>query len=178
MFRTALPFGYVAQLVVLLAVLALTVTAVRRWRRERTRGRAVAAFASGGVLVTWLALASAQPAIDEWNPHAFCPADAVGVWQDGRARLVLRADGTYAVDPGPEYSDFGRRPSQGRWLATGHAVHLYDEHSGMAPLLDVVVVKGEYRLIRHVLDPDVWDGAYGFARAPRARAPVCRTLCS
>ena len=159
-FRTAVPFGYLAfwgGLVVLSgASVGIVIRSLRPFRKRR--------MVAGSMLFAALALLGAVNVFAEqkldFNPLIRERGDLVGVWKDGTATLDLRADGTFLCQGDGECSGVG---PTGAW--TWHDFEVkFRSIAGRTVVRRILRYGQELRLASLPDDPDVWDGRLSFRR--------------
>jgi len=146
---SAAPFGLAIQLAGLLLVtgVATWVAFAAHHRRARVASGLFAALAAARLALGIVA----EPILDLDLSPRVSASTLAGTWRDGRERLVLRGDGTFALE--------GATPAAGRWRLDGDELDL----SGRPAR--VIGVRDGLRIVPSFPeDPDLWDGDLGFAR--------------
>lgn len=167
-FRTAVPFGYLAFWGGL-AIFALVSGALFvRGVRSSRKGRAVV----GGLVLAGIAVVvainvAADRALD-LNPVIRDRAEIAGLWKDGTAVLDLRSDGSYVCRGGDACVDLG---PGGSWIWGDSRID-FQQATGTTAARLVLRYRHELRLTKDPGDFDAWDGDLSFRHVQAAESPA------
>ena len=160
--RTALPFGYLAGVLGLLALVAigalLTFGGIKRQERWQL-GAGLALLAVVG-LVVW---ANIRAGAIDWNPLVREEQMLHGAWRDGRSVLTLEPDGQFRCT-GRACTELGAR---GRWRRAGDFELVFEGGAG-GWVTRRLARDGQYLYLvagtSDFDDPDMWRPRFTFAR--------------
>jgi hypothetical protein len=161
-FRTAIPFGYLAFWG---GVAVLAVTTLGTVGRGIRSGRTAHTLGGGIVVAGLVALAAINVAAEkklDFNPLIRDDTELAGRWRDGTSVLDLRADGTFTCQGGDECSELG---PAGTWSWRDFQI-TFCGPTGVTVVRRIIRYDGESRLANWPADPDTWNGQFSFRRRP------------
>jgi len=166
-FRSAIPFAYLAFGLGLLAISLLAIWLIVRAVRRRPHRRT--SFVLPVVLLLAVALTIAanlrEDALLDPNPILASPSDLLGTWRDGSALLELRSDSSYRCNVPPNDRALCGTPTEGgRWRRDGDFVVILEGSEHQQVKLRVIRYANVLHLTDEQDDPDMWSGHLGFHR--------------
>jgi|ERR1041384_295261 hypothetical protein len=166
-FRSAIPFAYLAFALGLVAISLLAMwLIVRAVRRRPHRGTA---FVLPVMLLLAVALTIAanvrEDALLDLNPIVASTSDLLGTWRDGSALLELRPDSSYRCNVPPnDRALCGTPTASGHWRRDGDFIVILEGSDHQQVKLRVIRYANVLRLTEEQDDPDMWSGRLGFHR--------------
>jgi hypothetical protein len=171
-FRTAIPFGYALffLLLCLMASVGLLVFIVGLLRRHTQSGRLVACagwLMLCGAIIVYAANWLFEARLD-LNPSVQ-PKELAGEWNDGKARLHLRDNGTFELEASGKLARrLGAQRAAGQWSLDDYNLHLQTPAGHPHAALRVIRFGQHYRIIIDDFgDFDAWDGRLGFKQSKK-----------
>ena len=164
-FRSAIPFAYLAFGLCLFALFLLACWLLVR--AFRSRPHRTVAFIPPMVLLLAIALTVSanlreEAALDP-NPIVDVPGDLLGTWRDGPALLELRSDSSYRCNvPAGTQALCGASNENGRWHRDGDYVLVLEALDRPQVRLRLIRYDGILHLTDEEEDPDMWSGHLGF----------------
>lgn len=155
-FRTGMPFGYIAFAVSQLVIVGLGLKLL--WQGLRARPVNLLRSAGGGAMLAMVVFVVGANIVFEESLDLspfFTAEDIPGDWRDGKSRLLLRANGSYSCDGGNSCDTTG---ASGYWRSNGSFDLLFTSENGRSRQMRVVRYRGHLRLTEGVDDPDLWAG--------------------
>jgi len=164
-FRSAVPFAYLAFTLGLLAmfILACWLTV----RAFRSRPHRLVSFILPILLLLVVALTVSANLREETalDPNPIVAAtDLLGTWRDGPAVLELRSDSSYRCNVPAGKALCGASIENGRWERDGDYVLVLEAPERQRVRLRLIRYAGILHLTDEQDEPDMWSGHLGFHR--------------
>ena len=166
-FRSAIPFAYLAFALGLLGISLLAFWLMVRAVRHRTQH--LPSFVLPVILLLAVAVTIAanlrEDALLDPNPIVTGPGELLGTWRDGSALLELRPDSSYRCSvPSSNRTLCGTPTENGRWRRDGDFDLVLEGSEQQRVTLRLLRYADALRLTDEQDDPDMWSGRLGFHR--------------